>query len=160
MGRREREVAADRLERTSGNVTDVINNALLDEVHHFFGFLIARIFCLQRYIIERRNDVLRAVSAKSLRDSAGASCIGNRDRNERERRETVDNGGILVIVAEFRLRNNTEIVIHIAKPLRVAQGAVCHHGTTALEDVGIVYLFTGVADIAGLVVEQAEEFVK
>lgn len=108
-------VASDRLERTACHITDIVDNAVLDKVHHFFRFFVTGIFGFERLFIERRDNVSVTVSCKSFGDSAGTVDIRNTYRNDNKRCSAVDSSGIFVVFVEFRVRNNTEIVVHVAK---------------------------------------------
>ena len=61
-------VAADRLERTAGNITHIVNNAVLDEIHHFFGFFVTGILGFERLFIESRDNVSVTVGGECFGD--------------------------------------------------------------------------------------------
>lgn len=82
-------VEAAGLEGAACHIADIVHTAGADDIDHFFGFLIARIFALQGFFVEGRNDFTRADRTECFGDGTGALHIADGDRNDKQMRAAV-----------------------------------------------------------------------
>ena len=152
-------IKAAGLEGAARNIADIVNTACTDDIDHFFGFLIARIFALQGFLVERRDNIARTDSAECFRDGAGTLHIADSDRNDKKVRSAVGRRGIYIVFVEFRIRKNTEVIVHITQRLCMAKLGIGEHGSAFGEHTAALIAVGAVKDNAGLVVEKTEIFV-
>ena len=118
MSRGSCKVASDGLERAAGNISDIVNNTVSDNVYHLFRLVITAELGFKRLFVECGNNVTRTYCAESFYNVTGSVFVGNCNRNDKKVCITVYNTCVFIIFRELGVGKNTEVVVRVSETLR------------------------------------------